>query len=277
MYLPTNASRARTAFSRADLLVVIAVLVVLSVVRLSSLGGTRSSSNASQCADNLRRIMQAWVMYADDHSGTLAPLGSGGSSAGKDPSNRSFLGGWLDFTGRYDNINPDLLVNREKAPYGAHLGEFLRRDVRVFRCPDDPVVVTVFGRPYSRIRSVSGNNWMGGAVYCSQSQYRMVRRLEEIIGLEPANSLVVVDERPDSVNDSWFAVDMLGNFVDFPSYYHDGAGTLGFADGHVEQWTWQDPRTITPVVTPGQLIPLNVPSPANADLDRLRSVASLRR
>lgn len=69
-----------------------------------------------------------------------------------------------------------------------------------------------------------------------------------------------IDERQDSINDGWLAVN-LGSYdpqrssgyviVDDPASYHNRAGGLAFADGHSEIRKWQDART-TPILKFGQ-------------------------
>jgi len=40
----------------------------------------------------------------------------------------------------------------------------------------------------------------------------------------------------------------VGNYMSFPSSYHGGGGNILFADGHLEQRRWKDPRTTPPLV-----------------------------
>lgn len=65
---------------------------------------------------------------------------------------------------------------------------------------------------------------------------------------------VLIDEHPDSINDGFFVIQMIGfpdasaaQLPDFPASYHNGAGGLSFADGHAEIRKWIDPRTTPPV------------------------------
>jgi prepilin-type processing-associated H-X9-DG protein len=60
----------------------------------------------------------------------------------------------------------------------------------------------------------------------------------------------------------------LRRLVGYPSSYHNGAGNLSFADGHIEAHRWQDSRTRPPLV-PNRNIVLSVeglPSPDNLDV-----------
>lgn len=106
--------------------------------------------------------------------------------------------------------------------------------------------------------------------------------LSSIVRPAPVECLVFIEEREDSINDGCFQIDM-GSFdpvrpsadvlVDYPADRHEGAGTMSFADGHVEAWRWADPRTRVPVRF-GQSLPLNIPSPANPDVTRIQLGAS---
>jgi prepilin-type processing-associated H-X9-DG protein len=260
------------AFTRSDLLIVVALVLLLVAVQLPMFGNTQSGSQAGTCANNLRRLVQAWNMYADDNGGRLAP------NNGWNPNHPegTWVAGWLDFTSSFDNINTDYLVNNERTGRYGLLGPYLKRDASVFKCPADRSQITIFGRLQARVRSISMNNWMGGAVYASQTEFKVFRKLDDLTRPEPAKALVMIEEREDSINDSAIYFDMLSNLVDYPAYRHDGGAYLGFADGHVEYRNWQDQRTVAPfervareVVTPQ--IPVMRDNP---DLDYLRSVAT---
>jgi hypothetical protein len=50
---------------------------------------------------------------------------------------------------------------------------------------------------------------------------------------------------------------------------------LAFVDGHSEIRKWVDPRT-RPILRPGQLLPLGVPSPNNRDVDWLQDHTTIK-
>jgi prepilin-type processing-associated H-X9-DG protein len=86
---------------------------------------------------------------------------------------------------------------------------------------------------------------------------------------------VFLDEREDSINDGWFAVDMSGYDpvnpnaevqVDYEASYHNGAGGFSFLDGHSEIKKWQDYRTM-PKLQPGQELSLGVACPNDKDIE----------
>ena len=97
---------------------------------------------------------------------------------------------------------------------------------------------------------------------------------------QPDRTFVLVEEHPDSINDSLFAIDLeqvgaSARIVDFPAAFHLRGANLGMADGHVEYWQWADVRTMPPVTYSGTL-GLNVASPNNRDVARLQAAASYR-
>ncbi len=86
----------------------------------------------------------------------------------------------------------------------------------------------------------------------------------------PTETFVVLDEREDSIDDAYFAVNMAANgraaqFQNMPASYHNRACGFSFADGHAEIHRWLDPRTMPPV-RPGVPIGYGVPSPNNRDI-----------
>ena len=59
--------RSRNAFTLIELLVVIAVIAVLMAVLLPALNRAREQGKRTVCMSNLKQLMLAWVLYADDH------------------------------------------------------------------------------------------------------------------------------------------------------------------------------------------------------------------
>lgn len=96
--------------------------------------------------------------------------------------------------------------------------------------------------------------WFGG------SQFQKYSIMADFVNPGPANTWVLVDEHPDSINDGFFCVDMNGypnpaqaTLPDVPASYHNGACGFAFADGHSEIHKWVDPRTMPPYTRTGGL------------------------
>jgi prepilin-type processing-associated H-X9-DG protein len=112
-------------------------------------------------------------------------------------------------------------------------------------------------------------------------QYRKYVRQSDLTDPPPSMMWVMVDEHPDSINNSDMAVkcDARGpaaQFIDYPASYHNGACGFSFADGHAEIRKWIDARTRIPIHYNGT--PPNSPaSPNNPDIawmqDRTSSLA----
>ncbi len=218
--------------------------------------------------------MDAWQAFAMDNAGQLP-----GNADPVPGAPLNWATGWLDYTPNPDNTNRLRLAN------GA-LGPYLDGDTSVFKCPADRSRVRIGGRFYSRVRSVSMNSYVGAgqnsAFYLNG--YRTYERMSHLVSPSPSRLWVVIDEREESINDCQFIVGMEGydpssagslRIIDYPAAYHSTAATISFADGHAELRRWRDPRT-APAPKPGQLIPLNVPSPNNRDVNWLQARTSAR-
>jgi prepilin-type processing-associated H-X9-DG protein len=74
-----TASREQEAFTKTELLVVVAIFALLTCLRLSAAGGAMNRTKITQCAANLRQLGLTLLMYGSDNAGRLPP--SGGSWA----------------------------------------------------------------------------------------------------------------------------------------------------------------------------------------------------
>ena len=119
------------------------------------------------------------------------------------------------------------------------------------------------------------NKWLNSdGAREGQNQFKVIRRVSDMIEPAPTKTFVLIDEREDRINNGFFVVDMAGfkprntrmlQMVDVPASYHNGAGGITFADGHSEIRKWLDPRTKPPIRKRGN-IPLFAASPNNVDV-----------
>ncbi len=266
-----------TAFTRLEALALVSGGILLGAFQLPLVAVNREHSQLAVCLSHLRQVHRAWMLYAMDNGGRL--VGADSDSTGNQTSGPGWTGGTvLDF----NSGNPSNW-DTNQFPARSPLWSYAGQGPSVFRCPADPARVrigsgTQAGVIAPRTRSLSLNGWVGGPAWAgSLSQgWRVIDSLDSFVDPGPARTLTFLDEREDSINDGYFAIDMTGfapgtawgaesvRLVDLPAYWHDRGASLAFADGHADIRRWVDPRT-TPVPT-GGLLPLNVPSPFNQDV-----------
>lgn len=133
------------------------------------------------------------------------------------------------------------------------LSPYYARQFKLFKCPAD-----VYASPpqrsqgwSSRARSISMNAAMG-AGWKYYDWCHAVTKLTALVKPTPALAWVLVDEHPDSINDSMLYINPSlpvanASLADLPASYHDGACGFSFADGHSEIHKWRDGRLVVPV------------------------------
>lgn len=257
--------REQDAFTFTDLLVVLGVVTVLALLTLTAMAHSQPSSDRAGCANNLRRLMQAWQMYADDNTGRL--MGNYSPTPGS-----AWVSGNLDYSpANSDNTNTAKLTT----PAFAQIGPYVNSS-SLFRCPADAAALVVGGVPTLRVRSYSMNAYVGPNSDLPLSPtYQMMTKLVEVS--QPDRVFVLLEEHPGSLNDSVFLLDLTrvglsALIIDYPGHFHLGGANLGMADGHVEHWQWSDARTMPPMN--GAPLALNVSSPNNPDVARIQAAAS---
>lgn len=251
----------RPGFTLIELLVVIAIIAILASLLLPALIMSRMKAQGAYCLGNMKQLAVAWEMYSHDYNDFLAPNSDPlDSNAGKEPESPGWVAGVMntlsDPQSLSENTNTDMLVGAYYAQFGS-IGPYTRNP-GVYHCPGDRSTVTIEGATYARVRSVSMNGWVGydtrdWAEPAAPPLYRLNYRMSDLRMPGPAETWVFIDERQDSINDGWFAVDMVNQggsaeLVDIPASYHNHAGNLAFADGHAQPHKWVDPRTDPPMI-----------------------------
>ena len=125
-----------------------------------------------------------------------------------------------------------------------------------------------------------------GSYIPGQSPYKVFRKTSDMVAPGPSKTWVLIDEREDSINNSFFTLQtdsiqplepLKFYFINWPASYHGQAAAVNFADGHSEIKKWSDPRTM-PKIRKSNL-PNNgsVLSPKNRDLEWLLVHATARK
>jgi prepilin-type N-terminal cleavage/methylation domain-containing protein/prepilin-type processing-associated H-X9-DG protein len=235
-----NIERCRAGFTLIELLVVIAIIAILAAVLLPVLSRAKLKAQGVYCVNNLKQLQMAILMYTNDNQEKFPENPGAGTSL------QSWVAGVMSWDSpiqpNLENTNIGLLTQGEIGPY-------ISQCAGVFKCPAD----TIPGAKGPRVRSVSMNGFVGDvnniANYISgQTMHNWIRIMKTSdLKLGAVNTWVLLDECPDSINDSFFAVQMQAGgsavWTDVPASTHDGAGGFSFADGHAEIKKWLDGNT----------------------------------
>jgi len=193
----TSACRRRlSAFTLIELLVVIAIIAILAAMLLPALARSKQQAYTTKCLSNHKQLIAAWIMYAGDYKGGLVENNALGTS------NYTYGKAWImgNMQALPDMTNLVDIVNAKLYPYNQSTG--------IYKCPADTKPYLFDGKGYNRIRSYSMSGQMNSAEPMNP-QFPCNVRETDILHPPPSHAFVFIDEAACSIDDGYYAVDVL--------------------------------------------------------------------
>lgn len=211
----------RRAFTLIELLVVIAIIAVLMAVLMPALNRAREQGKRAACLNNVKQMVLAWNLYADDNDSKIV---NGNTSTGSAYNKDGTC--WVYWPGRG--------ATEEERIDGVQRGLLYTYcpNLKLYKCPTGirGEIVT-----YAIVDSMNGYDAIPGAagqVVKSRMQIQHPQRRAVFLDegrLSPASWTIWYDQ------ERWW---------DQITARHGDGTNFAFADGHSEYWKWKDARTV---------------------------------
>ncbi len=225
----------RTGFTLIELLVVIAIIALLMAILMPALARSREQAKRVICLHNLGQLTTGWIMYADENDGKIPASDIGfGSPAGTSVPQEF----WVEYPEDYDSDGDIDMADQIEAIKKGVLWRYVN-DVKIYKCPTgirgQAVTYAMVHSWNSRTQNAS-DYWPGEIKNLIIYNRNLVKR--------PFERLVLVDEGGMLNKGSWAVYYKEPRWQDPAPMRHSERGTFSFADGHAEDWGWEDERTI---------------------------------
>jgi prepilin-type N-terminal cleavage/methylation domain-containing protein/prepilin-type processing-associated H-X9-DG protein len=236
----TNSKKNIAGFTLVELLVVIAIIALLMAVLLPALNRARAQGKRIVCLNNLKQLVTAWMVYADNSDSKL--VNGGQAMMNTNPKvTEQYWCTWqpnpVVQTADYDwNFALSYADRVEKMKQGA-LYKYAQ-NVKIYRCPE---AAKDIHRTY--IMPTSMNAWWEGGGASGYPQNKVAKRLGQI--KKSKERVVFFEEKKISADAFQLPINFpTTGLCDWVDIIHGNAGNFGFADGHAEYHRYDCPSTI---------------------------------
>ncbi|MBE0536954.1 MAG: type II secretion system protein [Phycisphaerae bacterium] len=246
------------AFTRIELVVVVAVITFLLATVIPSLTPAREHAKRAVCLAHTRSLGISWALYAEENDDRIASAKTARIQRIGDSDTFSMVLSSYHNEPSWSCWVPEHLWDNKKAHEAAiTLGTLYpyNETRQIYRCPLGDQDQQ---RTYSIVDSMNGHEDFAGV------SVRAVRKRSEIES--PGTRMVFIDEGRVS-SESWSIFPDRIQWWDSVSVQHGDGTTVGLADNSARYWQWVDERTIR--FARGEMDSI-VSAQDNPDFDRIQ-------